>query len=165
MELTPRPAAEPPRSGAGRRRAIVVLASVVLLGAGGFVLLQALGDASVFFRNADEAVAQRDELGDRRFRLQGTVVRGTIEETGLGVSFTLAYNGAEVPVRHTGDPAELFQAGVPVVLEGRWGPEVYESDWMAVKHTEVYEEDNGERLRDAEEGGEGTTPSSAPDAP
>ncbi len=154
MELTPRTEdeARPPRS--GRRRIIGVLGIVLVLAAAGLVMVQALGDASVFFRNADEAVEQRAELGDRRFRLQGTVVRDTIAETGLGVDFVVAYNGVEVPVHHIGDPAELFQAGVPVVLEGSWGDDAYESDWMAVKHTEVYEEDNGGRLRDAEDGGE-----------
>jgi len=162
MELTPRAdeALRVPPS--GRRRLLSVAALVVLLGALGLVLVRALGDATVFFKNADEAVAERAELGDSRFRLQGTVVEGTIQKTPLGVDFTVAYNGVEVPVKHTGDPAELFQEGVPVVLEGAWNLDTYESDWMAIKHTEVYVEDNQQRLDDAEEGG---TEQSLPPAP
>lgn len=153
MELTPRTDAERRAAPSGTRRLLSVGALVVLLGAAGFVLVQALGDATVFFKNADEAVAERAELGDRRFRLQGTVVDGTVQETATGVDFTVAYNGVSVDVHHVGDPADLFQPGVPVVLEGRWGADAYESDWMAVKHTEVYVEENSDRLDEADEGG------------
>jgi cytochrome c-type biogenesis protein CcmE len=153
VELTPRELPEQARA-SRRRRPFVVLAIVVLLAAGGAVLVRALGDAAVFFKNADEAVAERDELGDRRFRLQGTVVEGSVVPTDEGVTFTVAFNDVEVDVRHVGDPVQLFQEGIPVVLEGHWGPEVYESDWMAVKHSEVYEADNPDRLRDADEGGD-----------
>ena len=37
-----------------------------------------------------------------------------------GVTFTVKFNGVEVPVHHEGDPPELFEPGIPVVLEGRW---------------------------------------------
>ncbi len=154
MELSPRPSEDRARVPSQRRRVLSVAAIVLLLGAAGVVLVQALGDASVFFKNADEAMAERAELGDRRFRLQGTVVPGSIEPTALGVHFVVVYNDVEVPVQHIGDPVELFQEDVPVVLEGRWGPEAYESDWMAVKHTEVYEAENDERLREADAGGQ-----------
>ena len=38
------------------------------------VAYQALTSASLYFYNADEAVEQKDDLGDKRFRLQGSVV-------------------------------------------------------------------------------------------
>src|SRR3546814_11864643 len=70
--------------------------------------------------NADEGVERREELGDRRFRLQGTVLGDTISSSEDGVEFTVAFNGARVDVRHDGGPPELLQPGIPVVLEGRW---------------------------------------------
>jgi hypothetical protein len=51
---------------------------VLILGALAFVATKALSDAALFFYNADEAVAKRDELGDSRFPAQGTVMDGTI---------------------------------------------------------------------------------------
>ncbi len=36
------------------------------------------------------------------------------------MTFTIAFNGVEVPVVHDGDPPELFEPGIPVVLEGHW---------------------------------------------
>jgi cytochrome c-type biogenesis protein CcmE len=121
--------------------------------------VQALGGATTFYRNVDEAVAQRDTLGDRRFRLQGTVVDGTIERTGDGVEFMVAYNGVEVPVRHVGDPPEMFKANEAVLLEGRFAgttdtTDTFDSDLMIVKHSEVYEAENDDRIKQAEEGGQ-----------
>jgi cytochrome c-type biogenesis protein CcmE len=142
-----------------RRRRWLPLAvlGVVVLGLGTLVY-KGLSDATLYFRNADEAVAQRDELGDKRFRLQGTVVGEPVVD-GESVSFAVAYNGVQVDVAHTGTPPDMFQPGIPVVVEGHWrdGDEVFVSDRMLIKHDESYEakDDYEERLDDAEQGGGG----------
>lgn len=147
-----------PRRRGGLRVAVVLGLVVVAVG---FLLYQGLGDATTFFYNTDEAVERRDELGDDRFRMQGTVLDGSVDETADSVSFTVFYNGVEADVVHRGDPPELFQANIPVVLEGSWEGETFASDRIIVKHTNEYVEDNGERLDQAEEesesGQEGST--------
>ena len=163
MELTPRTAPEPTGVPARHRRRpwVYGVLAVVLVGLG-VVVYQGLTSASLYFYNADEAVEQQADLAAKRFRLQGTVLGDSIEPTASGVDFVVAYNGVEVAVRHDGDPPELFQPGIPVVLEGRWAPsgDHFASDTIRVKHSEQYEADNGERLDDAERGGAaGTTPS------
>ena len=149
MDLTPTGVPAPRRRS---RWAYVVL--LVVLGGLSVVVWKGLSSASLYFYNADEAVEQRDDLGDRRFRLQGTVLGTGMEETADGVDFTVAYNGVRVDARHDGDPPELFEPGIPVVLEGRWDPsgEFFASDRILVKHSEQYEADNGDRLEDAEDG-------------
>jgi cytochrome c-type biogenesis protein CcmE len=186
MELTPRtgpeasaaapgetagPGLSPssPRTPSARKRRLpVIIAILVILGVAGFVLVNALGNATLFFYNADEAVAQQAELGTERFRLQGTVVGPSVTRTDDGVTFDVTFNGVEVPVRHQGDPPELFQADIPVVLEGRFASvgtapgeqagaadaaPLFLSDRMLVKHTNEYDAVNSERLKQAEEGG------------
>jgi cytochrome c-type biogenesis protein CcmE len=157
MELTPRTAPDAPNARPRHRRSPWAYGALiaVLLGLG-VVVYQGLTSASLYFYNADEAIAQRDDLGDRRFRLQGTVLGGSVERTDEGVEFTVAYDGAQVAVRHDGDPPELFEPGIPVVLEGSWAAdgEVFESDRILVKHSEQYEADNGERLVEAERNGD-----------
>lgn len=136
---------------------------VAVVAVGGFAVVRALDDATLFFRNADEAVAQRDELGASRFRLQGLVQPGSVEAYPGGVAFVVAYNGVEVPVEHTGDPVELFGDGIPVVMEGAWSGTtegaVFVSDRMLVKHDENYVADNGDRLNEA---GDGASASGSP---
>jgi len=149
LDLTPRPAPTGRRRG---RWGYLAITAVVLAAALG-VLWKGLSDATLFFYNADEAVAQRETLGDGRFRMQGTVVPDSVVETAPLWTFTVTYNGVLVDVEHTGAPPDLFQEGMPVVLDGRWDGDVYASDNILVKHDEVYVEDHGDRLDDAEDGG------------
>lgn len=160
MELTPRTGPGESTDGPVRRRrrmslpALALLIGVIVVG--GFVVLQALGSATTFYRNVDEAVAQRDSLGTKRFRLQGTVVPGTIDRTGDGVTFEVAYNGVGINVRHVGDPPEMFKESEAVLLEGRFDGadgSTFDSDLMIVKHSEVYKEKEAERLVEADVNG------------
>ena len=124
------------------------LAAAVVLGALGFLVYQGLGNATLYFRTADEAVAQREELGDRRFRIEGDVVAGTVAQVGQDVSFRIVSKSVEVPVTHRGDPPELFRPGIPVVLEGRFQGQGFVSDRILVKHSETYVAENPERVPD-----------------
>jgi cytochrome c-type biogenesis protein CcmE len=153
MELTPR-TSEAPRRRRRRLPTFLVLGALVLLS--GFVVVKALGSASTFYRNVDEAVAQKQDIGVKRFRLQGTVVPCTIERTGDGVAFTITYNGAEIGVHHVGDPPEMFKENEAVLLEGHFdadGSETFDSNLMIVKHSEVYKAKESERLAQADQGG------------
>lgn len=129
-----------------RLRLGLVIAAVA--GAIAFLLIQGLGSATTYFRNADEAVSDRASLGEDRFRLQGTVVEGTLRPEGEAVAFQVAYDCAFVSVRHVGDPPELFKEGIPVVLEGAFaaGTEDYESDRILVRHTSEYRTEEADRL-------------------
>jgi len=161
VELTPRTGPDPAGPVAPRRRRSpwAYGALVVVLVGLGVVAYQGLTSASLYFYNADEAVEQKTDLGDKRFRLQGSVL-DDVQSTDAGVTFTVKFNGIEVPVRHDGDPPELFEPGIPVVLEGRWSPsgDAFDSDAIRVKHSEEYEADNGDRLDDAEDAETGDSP-------
>jgi cytochrome c-type biogenesis protein CcmE len=122
------------------------LAGIVVLAALGFLVFQGLGNATLYFRTADEAVAQRAELGDRRFRIEGDVVDGSVRQVGDDVSFILTSKNVEIPVRHKGDPPELFRPGIPVVLEGHFQEDFFSSDRIMVKHSETYVAKNPERV-------------------
>jgi len=155
LDLTPRTTAVADRPRARRPRPIGAYLALGAVALGiGFVVLQGLGDATLYFRNVDEAVAERDELGTRRFRLQG-LVRDDIDVRGPGdATFTLTFNGADVPVHLTGDRPPLFGDGEPVVLEGRFDDAgaVFLADRALVKHSEEYEAEHEDRVVDAEDG-------------
>jgi cytochrome c-type biogenesis protein CcmE len=126
----------------------MMIVGLVIVGAIGFLLWQGLGNATVYFKTADEAVRDKASLGDRRFRVEGVVVEGTVNQAGDAVRFTIEENGASVPVRHRGDPPELFRPGIPVVLEGHWQGPAFASDRIMVKHTSEYRAENPERVED-----------------
>lgn len=155
-DLSPRPPAARASTmiegDGGRRRWLPhrIAAALVLtltLGAAAMIVVRGLGDATLYFRNADEAVAQRDELGDRRFRLQGTLM-DDVRSTGGRVTFSVAHDGARIDVVHHGDPPEMFTPGQAVVLEGSFAPgaTTFASDRILVKHDAEYESENPDRV-------------------
>jgi len=122
---------------------MLALAAVV-----GFIAVRSLGASTVYFKTADEAVADKASLGTRRFRIEGTVLDGTVRASGKVTRFAIAEKGTRVEVVHDGDPPELFQPGIPVVLEGHWAGDHFASDRIMVKHSEQYKEKNPSRVKD-----------------
>lgn len=172
LDLTPR-VRDAEKRGSRTIPAIVLVIVLVVIG---FVLFQGLSGATLFVRTADDAVVDRAETGDRRFRLTGSPIAVTDEAFELrgdtSVRFSIACDGTAVDVIHRGNVAEAFQLGVPVVLEGRWQDSsavgttwesgandgwYFESDRMLVEHDNEYRED---RLDEAAACGDDT-----PDAP
>lgn len=151
MDVTPRPAPEPVTPPKRRRNARAWIALAVVLAASGWILVQGLGSATVYFKTADEAVAQKAKLGTRRIRVEG-LVTSPARNDGDRVRFTIE-NGKPITVEHLGDPPQLFKVGIPVVLEGRWstaGPyragDVFESDRIMVKHSSEYKAKHPDRV-------------------
>src|SRR5437588_4253535 len=116
----------------------MIIAGLVVLVALGFLVVRGLGNATLYFRTADEAVAQKQQLGGRRFRIEGNVVAGTVQEAGGATAFNIESKGVVVPVNHQGDPPELLKPGIPVVLEGHFQGDSFASDRIMVKHSEDY---------------------------
>lgn len=146
-ETVPVPPAPRRRASIGGRRKLI--AGLVIAGALGFLLIRAVGDATVYFKTADEAVAERASLGTKRFRLEGLVVPGSVRDGAQEVDFTVqGEKGATVDVVHQGDVPELFQPDIPVVLEGRFEGQRFVSDRILVKHTNEYKAENPERVKE-----------------
>jgi cytochrome c-type biogenesis protein CcmE len=103
-----------------------------------FLLVGGLSRNIVYFRTTSEAVKTRPQQGDHRFRLMGAVVTGSQQPTSDGVAFDVTDGMERVRVVHHGSPPELFKDGVPVVCEGRWQGEVFDSDRIMIKHGSDY---------------------------
>ncbi|MCP4433928.1 MAG: cytochrome c maturation protein CcmE [Actinomycetia bacterium] len=150
FDLAPRTGPSSAAAPRSSRRWIPLVAIVLLLAALGFVLFQGLNDAATFFYNVDEAVEQRSDLEGERFRMQGNVVEGSVEQTDTGVDFVITFEGVEMPVTHTGTPPELFGSQIPVVLEGSFEGDGFASDEILIRHDNEYDEENPDRVADAE---------------
>jgi cytochrome c-type biogenesis protein CcmE len=130
-----------------RPRARYVVAAVVC----GLVviwMLTLLQRNVVYLEPVSEAVANRDEQGERRFRMGGSVVPGTIVSTDGGVEFEVTEGGAVAEVVHEGSPPDLFQDCAPVVVEGRWDGATFASDRLLIKHGNEYEPPQGAAAED-----------------
>jgi len=127
-----------PVAGGRPRRARYVVAAALCLGAIALLVFGGLKDNIVYFRTVSEAVDERAEAGERRLRMAGTVVAGSVTRSGGGVAFTVSEGGRKAQVFHRGDPPELFADDAPVVCEGRWQGETFQSDRIMIKHGSTY---------------------------
>jgi cytochrome c-type biogenesis protein CcmE len=164
LDLTPRSTPNEPSPKRNRKKnwPAVTLLAVALIGVA-VVLFQGLSSATSYYCNADEVGLKSGCSGNQRFRLQGTVVKGTVKQSGEAVDFDVAFNGKTIEVHHRGAPQDLFKEGIAVVLEGTLAPAsagsgavgvsagggsvpVFESDLMMVKHSEQYKAANPDRV-------------------
>ena len=128
------------RSGV-RYRAFLIPAVGLLLVVVGFLVFGALNDNLVYFRTPTELMDET--VDDGRLRLGGQVVPGTVVQEATAVRFEIGDGQNVVPVVHDGSPAQLFQEGIGVVVEGRWNGETFRSDTMLIKHDEQYRTEDG----------------------
>ncbi|MCI2976300.1 MAG: cytochrome c maturation protein CcmE [Ferrimicrobium sp.] len=138
--------------GPGRSRAKLVRSLVVLgviLAALGFVLFKGATNSLEYFLTVQQANAARAKLGDTSFRMEGVVVPGSVDPTPAGVDFTIRYNHAEDRVTEIGNPPELFQPSIPVVIQGHFQGNVFVSSLIEVKHSSNYVAEHPNRIKDA----------------
>jgi len=136
------------RSRRTRHRLLIV--GVILAAAIGFLLYKGLTSAIVYFKTADQAVADRGQLGNSTFQIEGVVVARSVHSAGSSaVDFAIRSNGVTVAVHNTGSPPALFQANIPVVLVGHFigGSDRFSSDEILVKHSNSYIAAHPSRVR------------------
>ena len=126
-----------------RYRAFIIPAAGLVLVLFGFLTFNLLNDNLVYFRTPTEVVNDATDSAGR-MRLGGQVVPGTVRQTQANVRFEVGDGQNVVLVIHEGSPAQLFQEGIGVVVEGRWDGREFRSDTMLIKHDEQYRsEDSG----------------------
>ena len=138
LDLTP---VTPPSSkSSSRRRTIGVL--VVLAIAIVALLSQGLLHSLNYFDTVDQVFASRAKIGTTTIRLEGVVKPHTITRTARGASFWMTGSGTnEVYVISRGTPPQLFQANIPVVVEGHFASAhstTFDGSQILVKHTATY---------------------------
>ncbi len=148
---------------------ILVVVALTIVG-----LIWFLATNSQSFLEADQAVEQREKLGEKRFQLLGSPTSSAGSESTFVVDgneytfFTIAFDGTYIDVISRGTPPDLFDKGVPVVLEGNWENSPlpiagyifadgandgwwFAADRILVKHDNDYRKD---RIDDAENRGQ-----------
>ncbi len=138
-EVNRGPAMPPAKRRKMSRRVLVVFGLLVV--ALVFLLVQGLGSSLDYFDTVDQALAHKASLGTQTFRLEGTVVPGSIHATDTGTDFVVCQGPKSVHVTNTGSPPALFQGRIPVVVVGHFASNAstaFESNTIMVKHSSTY---------------------------
>jgi cytochrome c-type biogenesis protein CcmE len=95
----------------------------------------------------DQAVASKAMLGTKTFRLEGLVVPGSVHRRPGGIDFVAAGGKHKVDVVNTGNPPQLFQPNIPVVVVGHFAGSTFVSNQIIVDHSSQYVAQYPKRVR------------------
>lgn len=125
-----------------RSKKIGLLISLALVGGAlGYLALGNFGENLVYFFTPSEVAAFTPERYNKKVRVGGMVVKGSVKsrtET-VGMTFALTDGSATIPVTFEGIPPDLFKEGQGAVVEGVWTPtQEFHSTMIMAKHSEDY---------------------------
>lgn len=125
-----------------RRQQRMILVAAVVLGVAAAVGLglRAFQENLLYFYSTSQ-VLDGDAPLDRKFRVGGLVVDGSVErdEGSLEVRFALTDTQTQLPVTYTGILPDLFREGQGIVTHGRLNDNgVFVADEVLAKHDENY---------------------------
>ena len=127
--------------GADRPRLRLAIVGLVIVAAVGFLLVKGLGSSLDYFKTVDQAVHSKSQLGTSVFRLEGTVVPGTVDRTTNGATFDVEQGSARIHVINEGSPPQLFKDTMPVIVVGHFESatsSTFLSNQIMVKHSSSY---------------------------
>lgn len=121
-----------------QRLVLVVIALVVLIGAGLLAAYALRKQASYFYVPSD--IASSPPSADRAVRLGGMVQKGSLrtDADGVTVHFLVGDGKVTVPVQFSGIKPDLFVEGSGVVAEGHLVNGTFIADNLLAKHDEKY---------------------------
>jgi cytochrome c-type biogenesis protein CcmE len=124
----------------GRKRATMVVAAVIVLGAFGYLMYGGLDKNVVFFLTPQELLAKGPDAVDVPVRLGGMVAPGSVkwDAEKLDLRFQLMDGVKTIEVHSKGAPPQMFRDNMGVVCEGRYRNGVFESTNLMIKHSEEY---------------------------
>lgn len=127
----------------GRRRAALLTAGAIVLGAFGYLLFGGLESNVVYFLTPQELLARGDKAYGVPVRLGGQVAPGSVQwdAQALDLRFRVidATGGQAVLVHSKGAPPQMFRDGMGVVVEGEYSRDgVFTSKNLMIRHSEEY---------------------------
>ncbi len=128
-----------------KNRLIAVAAILVAAGALAWIAFGSIGENLVYYWKPSEMAAQGDKAIGATVRLGGVVVPGTIDlkSDAPNIRFRVADShspgAANVEVRCTETPPQMFREGIGVVVEGTLSKDgVFRSSRLMVNHSNEY---------------------------
>jgi cytochrome c-type biogenesis protein CcmE len=104
----------------------------------GVLIVAGLQGTLLYYRTPGDILAAPPSVGTQ-FRLEGTVVAGTVHAVGTRTTFELSDEHARVRVIASDTPPGAFRAGQQAVVEGHLGSDgVFAADKVIAKHSNEY---------------------------
>ena len=123
----------------------LLIGSAVIILALGFAAYQGVRSSMVYYLTPTE-FKNRPELSQKKIRLAGTVVPGSVEKSEGVARFAIADDTTRYRVRFAGPLPDLFAEGRMVLVEGRMDSQsVLVAEQVISTHPPEYQEKHPER--------------------
>jgi cytochrome c-type biogenesis protein CcmE len=121
-----------------KKRLMIIVGVLVLLGVAAALVLNAFRSNLVFFFTPSQVVAGEAPEG-RTFRLGGLVQKGSVKRDGVNVHFVITDTFRSIPVVYEGILPDLFKEGKGVVAQGQLSATGdFDAKEVLAKHDENY---------------------------
>lgn len=118
------------------RRGLGIAAAGMVLAVAAGLVLTALEDSVVYFYGPTDL--QSKPLDDRRVRVGGLVVEGSVDIDGMDTRFDVSDGSNAVTIAYTGALPDLFREGQGIIAEGVFDGRRFNADTVLAKHDETY---------------------------
>ena len=127
--------------GTHHKKTGIIISLILVGGALMYLALGNFGENLVYFFTPSEVIAFTPDHFQKKVRVGGMVVKGSMQTdaSGLGMTFELTDGEATIPVTFKGIPPDLFKEGQGAVVEGTWTEHhQFQSNLIMAKHSEDY---------------------------
>ncbi|XDZ66316.1 cytochrome c maturation protein CcmE [Alphaproteobacteria bacterium LSUCC0684] len=118
------------------RRGIGLAAAGAVLALAASLVLVALEDTVVYFYGPTDLMGK--PLDDRRIRVGGLVVEGSVAIDGIDARFDVSDGTTDVTIAYRGVLPDLFREGQGIIAEGTFNGKNFTADTVLAKHDETY---------------------------
>jgi cytochrome c-type biogenesis protein CcmE len=127
-------------------KAKVIIASVLIMGAFSYLVLIGMKEGSMYYLEVGEFIDKADELGERKVRINGEVVNGSLDFNSQSLLFAFSLRDTKrsdvLNVIYKGTPPDLIEEkGVTLVAEGSYDKmkKIFVAKKLLVKCPSKYE--------------------------
>lgn len=121
-----------------QQRFTFIIIGLALLGLAIGLILTAMEDGISFFKTPTQILTEKTD-GNKRLRIGGLVINGSVKHEGELLKFELTDNESDLQVQYKGVVPDLFKEGQGVVLDGYLNQDkIFLADSLLAKHDENY---------------------------
>jgi cytochrome c-type biogenesis protein CcmE len=104
-----------------KRKLKFLVGSLIIVAAIGWLGFSGFDESLAYYRTVDELKLMKEDAYDKRLRVAGNVVAGSIERLPAAVRFRLEQKGETLPVTYIGKDLlpDTFKDGAQALAEGR----------------------------------------------